>query len=120
MINNSDQKLYVYVLGIDADYSVTLLMPADGGVDAALAPHQPLNRSDVVPGDTGRYRFITIATPEIINAKAFEQTRTGTRELGRCDTALERLLCSAQAGTRDLSSPRVGAWTATVSSAIVQ
>ena len=120
VMNGSDQKLYVYVLGIDEDYSVTLLMPADGGVDAALAPHQPLHRSDVVPGDLGRYRFITIATPQMINARAFEQARTGTRSMGRCDTALERLLCSAQAGTRDLSAPRVGAWTATVSSAIVQ
>jgi hypothetical protein len=120
VLNASDRKRYIYVLGIDADYSVTLLLPADRGVDAALGPHQPLQRSDVVPDSPGRYRFVTIATDAPINAQALEQSRSGARDLGRCTSALERALCSAQDGTRDLSTPRVGAWTATISTALVK
>lgn len=120
VVNASDRRRFVYVLGIDEDYSVTLLLPADGGTDPALGPRQPLQRSDVVPDAPGRYRFVTIATDAPINAQAFEQARTGARDLARCVSALEKLLCAAQDGTRDLSTPRVGAWSATVSSAIVE
>lgn len=120
VFNASEQKRYIYVLGIDEDYSVTLLLPVDRNVDAALGPHQPWQRSDVVPDSPGRYRFVTIATDAPINAQALEQSRSGARDIGRCVSALERALCSAQDGTRDLSTPRVGAWTATISAAIVK
>lgn len=119
-VNKSDQKRFVYVFGIDANYSVTLLLPPDGGVDVALGAHQPLQRGDIAPNSAGQYRFVTIATDAPINAAALEQDGAGTRDLAGCVTALERALCSAATGARDVSAPRVGAWTATVSTAVVQ
>jgi hypothetical protein len=118
--NLRDDPRYVYVLGIDAEYSVTLLLPPNGGRDPALGARQPLKRDDVVPNSPGRYRFVTIATDAPINAQALEQDGAGTRDPGSCVSALERALCDAASGSRDPSTPRVGAWTATVSSAIVR
>jgi hypothetical protein len=68
----------------------------------------------------GRYRFVTIATDTPIDAAALEQDGAGARDPAACRSALERLLCAAATGTRDPSAPRVGSWTATVSTADVR
>jgi len=118
--NTSDQPRFVYVLGITDDGEVVLLLPPNDGIDQALGPHQSLKRIDVQLNSPGRYRFLTIATDAPINAIALEQDSAGARDVGGCKTALERLLCSAGAGVRDLSTPRVGSWTATVVTVIAE
>ena len=119
---DASRKLFIYVLGIDPQYAVAVLYPAPGAVDPAILPGKLVaNTGDGFRfGLPGRYRFITIATDLPINADALVQTGAGARDAAACRrTALERLLCAANQGSRDPSAPRVGDWTASVSVATV-
>lgn len=118
--NKRDSPRYIYVFGIDEQYSVTLLLPPSGTRDPALGPQQALARGNIKPRTPGRYLFLTLATDAPIDASALEQSGSGARDPGTCTTTLEKLLCSAATGTRDPTQPRVGNWAATVASAIVQ
>jgi len=118
VLNATDEPRFIYVLGIDDSYGVTLLLPPSGTRDPALGPRQPLQRR-VAMDSPGRYRFITIATDSPIDASALEQDGAGARDPAACRSALEHLLCAAATGARDPSTPLVGRWTATVSSADV-
>jgi hypothetical protein len=118
VLNATDEPRFVYVFGIDGSYAVTLLLPPSGTRDPAVGPRQPLQRR-IAMDSPGRYRFVTIATDTPIDAAALEQDGAGARDPAACRSALERLLCDAATGTRDPSAPRVGRWTATVSSADV-
>ena len=113
---------YLYVFGIDPTYGVALILPRPGENDDKIAPQRPHRIPDdpVVPTAPGQYRFVTIASEEQINAAALEQDGTNARGAVGCDTALERLLCSAKTGTRDPSAPKVGNWTAIVESVVVE
>lgn len=122
-VNNEGEKpRYFYVFGIDPTFGVALVLPQPGAADRPLAQFQPYrNPSDpVVPLVKGTYRFVTIATEQPINAAALEQDGTNTRSGTACRSALERLLCDAQKGVRDPSTPRVGNWEAIVESVIVE
>ncbi len=120
VVNHSDAPLYVYVFAIDKDLTVNLVLPPSGSDDTtALAPGAAVQRSDTGPVDPGRLQFLTLATPTPINAAALEQSGVGARE-GGCVNPLERILCAAAVGTRDPSVPRVGAWSAILSSAMVR
>lgn len=118
--NKRDMPRYVYVFGIDEQYSVTLLLPPSGTRDPALGPQQALARGNIKPRTPGRYYFLTLATDAPIDAAALEQSGSGARDPGSCTSTLEKLLCSAATGTRDPATPRVGSWAAIVSSVIVQ
>jgi hypothetical protein len=118
VFNDAGAARYVYVFGIDERYNVAVLLPPNGGRDPALVPGRPQSDSGATVTEPGLYRFVTVATDEPINATALEQR--GTRDPSGCRTALERLLCNAATGTRDPSVPRVGQWTAIVSSAIAR
>lgn len=118
--NISDDPRFLYVIGIDQDLDVKVLIPFDGGVDDALDGHSKPYRVVFVPGTPGRYKFVTIATDKKINAQALEQDGLGARDPASCRSALEQLLCSAATGSRDPATPRVGNWSATVANAIVK
>lgn len=112
-VNRARAPRFLYLLGIDPAYGVTLLWPTGGGVDPAMPWKRAVQR--VIAANTvGRYRFVTIATDAPINAAALQQDGAGTRDPAACVSRIERLLCAAATGTRDPSVPRVGAWTATV------
>ncbi len=120
VVNQSEAPLFVYVFAIDQDLTVNLMLPPSGGVDnTPLAAGAAVQRSDTGPVDPGRLQFLTLATPTPINAAALEQSGVGARE-GGCVNALERILCAANVGTRDPSVPRVGSWSAILSSAMVK
>ena len=120
--NLGTEARYLYVFGIDPTYGVALILPKPGENDSRIEPQRPHRIPDdpVVPTAPGQYRFVTIASREQINAAALEQDGTNARGAVGCDTALERLLCSAKTGTRDPSAPRVGNWTAIVESVVVE
>jgi hypothetical protein len=123
VINSNDDPRFIYVLGIDQEYSVTLLLPPNGAVDPAVAARQPLRVPDgqeISPSDPGLYHFVTIATDAPINARVLEQTSAGTRDVAACLTALARELCTDAETKREGAMPRVTRWTATVSNAIVR
>lgn len=118
--NRSGSPLYVYVLAIDRNYAVNLLLPANHGVDSALRPGLSVQRSDTGPDDIGRLQFLTLSTDAPINAAALEQSGVGGRDPAGCVSALERALCAAAKGTRDPAVPRVGTWSAILSSTQVK
>jgi|CXWL01.1.fsa_nt_gi hypothetical protein len=123
VVNRNEESRFIYVLGIDQEYSVTLLLPPYGALDPAIEAGQPLRipeGQDIAPSDPGLYRFLTIATDAPINATVLEQTSAGTRDQTACLTALARQLCSDSSGKRDPSMPRVGKWSAAVSNAVVR
>ncbi len=103
--NNADAPRYVYVLVIDSDFSITLLTPQD----APLQPTQP-QRITILLDTPGEKKFIALATQIRINAGVFEQSG-GDRDPATCSSALERLLCAANTGSRDATTPNSGAWT---------
>lgn len=119
VVNGADEPRHIYVFGIDESYGVTLLIPPSGTRDPAVGPRQPLQRR-LAMDSPGRYRFVTIATDTPIDAAALEQDGAGARDPSACRSALERLLCAAATGARDPSTPRVGSWTATVSTVDVR
>ncbi len=122
-VENQDIKpRYLYVLGIDPTFGVALIIPAPGAVDSKVEPLQAhrVPNDPLVPTAPGIYRFVTLATEERIDASAFEQSGTRERSGTACQSVLEKLLCDANRGTRDASSARVGSWTATVDTVLVQ
>jgi hypothetical protein len=122
-VNNEGEKpLHFYVFGIDPTFGVALVLPQPGAVDSPVARLQPYrNPSDpLVPLVKGTYRFVTIATEKPINAAALEQGGTNSRSGLGCKSGLERLLCDAQKGVRDPSTPRTGDWQAIVETVIVE
>jgi hypothetical protein len=120
--NLAEKPRYLYVLGIDPAYGVALIIPPPGAVDSKVDPlkaHRVPN-DPLVPTSPGTYRFVTLATDERIDASAFEQDGTKARSGTACRSVLEKLLCDANRGKRDPSSPKVGNWTATVDTVLVQ
>lgn len=113
---------HVYVFGIDPTFGVALILPRPGTVDAKLDSTTPLRIPDdpVVMTRPGLYRFVTIATDKPINAAALEQSGTTARGVGACASALEKLLCDANRGSRDPAAPQVGDWTAAVDTVLVE
>jgi Caspase domain len=120
--NEGDKPLHFYVFGIDPTFGVALVLPQPGAVDSPVERLLPYrNPSDpLVPLAKGTYRFVTIATEKPINAAALEQGGTNSRSGVGCRSALERLLCDAQKGVRDPSTPRTGDWQAIVETVIVE
>jgi hypothetical protein len=120
--NLGDKPRYLYVLGIDPAYGVALIIPPPGAVDSKVerlkahrVPNDPL-----VLTSPGVYRFVTLATDERIDASAFEQDGTKARSGTACKSVLEKLLCDANRGKRDPAASKVGNWTATVDTVLVQ
>ncbi|MEY4269668.1 MAG: hypothetical protein RLZZ58_884 [Pseudomonadota bacterium] len=120
--NQAAKPRFLYVLGIDPAFGVSVILPASAGNDARLAPRKPLGDIDdpVRLTQAGTYHFVTIATDEPISAAALEQQGTNARGGPACSSALEILLCNAGSGTRDPKAPRVGNWNAIVTSVIVK
>ncbi|MFN3748930.1 MAG: caspase family protein [Sphingorhabdus sp.] len=120
--NLGSSERYLYVLGIDPAFGVALILPQQGAFDSSIEPLKPHRVPDdpVVMTRPGTYRFVAIATERPINAAAFEQEGTRARAGRACAGALERLLCAANSGQRDVSAPRVGDWTAIVETVLVQ
>jgi hypothetical protein len=120
--NRGTRPRFIYVLGIDPRFGVSLILPASGGNDTRLAPMRPFGNPDDPVRLTmpGTYHFVTIATEEPISAAALEQQGTSARGTPACSSALEQLLCNASAGTRDPKAPRTGDWNAIVTSVVVK
>lgn len=120
--NLADKPRFLYVLGIDPAFGVALIIPPPGAVDSKIGANKAhrVPNDPLVPTSPGTYRFVTLATDERIDASAFEQEGTRARSGTACRSVLEKLLCDANRGKRDPSSPKVGNWTATVDTVLVQ
>ena len=117
--NLATEPRYIYVLAIDETFGVTLALPEGGGIDSAVAKGRPITASGTA-GTPGRLTFLTLSTDQPIKASVLEQSGAGARDPAACDSLLARALCAAQKGARDPSIPRVGNWTATVTSVIAK
>ncbi|QJB68519.1 caspase family protein [Parasphingorhabdus halotolerans] len=126
-ITNRNQKpRYFYVFGIDPNFGIAVIMPPPGAKDSALPEGRAYrNASDsnddpVIMRTPGTYRFLTIASEKPINPLALEQTGIAARGSNICQSALEKLLCNANEGKRGDPVPRVGEWSATMETVLVE
>lgn len=121
--NQAAGPRFLYVLGVDPEFGISLLLPSGGAIDQAIESGLPLRvpeGQDIKPNAPGTYRFVTLSTDAAINAQALEQTGLGTVDLEACLTALTRTACETAAAKRDAAMPRVNAWGATLSIAEVK
>lgn len=124
--NRSEKSRYFYVFGIDPNFGIAVIMPPPGAKDSALSEGRAYrNASDsnddpVIMRTPGTYRFLTIASEKPINPLALEQTGIAARGTDICQSALEKLLCNANEGKRGDPVPRVGEWTATMETVLVE
>lgn len=118
-INRGAQPAYIYVLAIDPRNTIDLILPLPDELDQAVRPDLPYRRDRIALNAPGVYRFVVIATDRPIRAEAFQQSGNGTRDPGVCISPLERLLCAANEGTRDPGVTAVGAWSASIATAMV-
>lgn len=119
VVNASDVPRHLYVLGIDEAYGITVLLPTGHGIDPPVDRRTPLTTTDIWPDTPGRYRFVTIASAAAVDISLFEQTGTARGDADGCTSALQQALCSAHAGRRDLATVNAAAWTAIVSSVVI-
>lgn len=117
--NRGSRPAYLYLLAIDPRNTVTLVVPRRGEIDQPIGPRRSYGRSGIWTDLPGLYRFVAIASATPIRADAFEQAGNGTRGIDACASPLERLICSANDGTRDASVSNVGDWSAQVSTLLV-
>ena len=118
LVNRSGAPRYLYLLAIDPSNAIVLVLPTQGEIDRAIAPGQPYRRSFGFDRP-GSYRFVSIVSDVPIRADAFQQSGSGTRDINACLSPLERLLCSASRGSRDVAVTRIGSWSASVMTAVV-
>ncbi|MEM8919301.1 MAG: caspase family protein [Pseudomonadota bacterium] len=119
IINRGDRPAFIYLLAIDPNNGVVLVLPRPGEIDQKIAPNRPYRRGPISFQVPGPYRFITIASEERVRVDAFQQSGSGIRNVGICNSPLEKLLCSASQGTRDPEVSEIGNWSAVVASAVV-
>lgn len=118
VINRGAQPAYIYVLAIDPQNAVDLVLPKPGEFDQPLPPNQPYRRSGMSFDAPGAYRFVVLASARPIRADAFQQAGTGARDLAACTSPLERLLCASSEGRRDVGVTAVSDWSAQVSTVL--
>lgn len=118
--NDGSEALYIYVLAIDPRNAVQQIVPRPNEIDAKISPGNYRRRDASAFSTPGTYRFVTIATDQKIRADALVQSGNGTRDIAACRSPLERLLCSANDGSRDPQVTSIGNWSVSVSSAIVE
>ncbi|MEF9978051.1 MAG: caspase family protein [Thermomonas sp.] len=118
VINRGTRPAYVYVLAIDPQYAVNVVLPKPGEFDRPLPPNQPYRRAGMGFDLPGAYRFVVLASATPVRADAFEQAGTGHRDLATCTSPLERLLCASSEGRRDAGVAAVGDWSAQVSTVL--
>ncbi|MEO0439376.1 MAG: caspase family protein [Pseudomonadota bacterium] len=119
VINRGDRPAFIYLLAIDPQNGVVLVLPRPGEVDQKIEPDRPYRRGPMSFQVPGPYRFITIASEKPVRVDAFQQSGSGVRNIDTCTSPLEKLLCSASQGIRDPEVSEIGDWSAAVASAVV-
>ncbi len=118
VINRGAHPAYLYVLAIDPQNAVNLVLPKPNEVDRPLPPNQPYRRADMGFDVPGVYRFVTLASTTPVRADAFVQDGNGSRDRAACVSPLERLLCASGEGRRDAGVAAIGDWSAQVSTVL--
>lgn len=118
VINRGAKPVYVYLLAIDPQNAVDLVLPRPGEFDQALPLNQPRQVSNMSFDRPGAYRFVLLASARPIRADAFQQSGSGSRDLAACTTPLERLLCASSEGQRAIGVTAVGDWSAQVTTVL--
>lgn len=119
VINRGDRPAFIYLLAIDPQNGVVLVLPRPGEIDQKIEPNRPYRRGPISFQVPGPYRFITIASEKPVRVDAFQQSGSGVRNIDSCTSPLEKLLCSASQGMRDPEVSEIGDWSAAVASAVV-
>lgn len=121
--NSAAEQRYLYVLGIDPEFGITLLLPPNGALDDPIGPGNNLvvpEGQNINPDAPGSYRFVTLSTDARIPAQALEQTGLATVDREVCLTRLSRQTCADAARARDPALVWVSAWAATLTLAEVK
>ncbi len=120
IVNRGTRPMFVYLLAIDPRNAVDPILPATDEFDQKLSVGtvNARARRNMEFKRPGAYRFVVIASDTPIRADAFEQSGNGTRDIG--GSPLERLIASANQGTRDPGVTAVGNWSAQIETAIVE
>jgi len=121
--NSAADKRYLYVLGIDPTFGISLLLPPNGARDEAKGVGEILEvpeGQEIKPDTPGWYRFVTLSTDAPIPAQALEQTDLSTVDQEICLTRLSRQACADAARARDGALIWVSAWAANLTQAEVK
>jgi hypothetical protein len=98
--NQSQQAVYIYLLRIDADNKLELLLqPRDIG-GTALAPGSLIEaKGKLIPLGPGRHLLVTIRSDEPVDPEIFTSDMPSGGDSSKCRTQLEQILCSIFSGT---------------------
>lgn len=112
--NTASVPRYLYVYAIDENYQVTLALPTGKGIDPKVEPDMRVTAAGW-PDTKGRITFLTLSTTQPLNAAVLEQSGVAARDPAACSaSALARVLCAAQRGSRDPAAASVGDWDASI------
>lgn len=114
VINKGARPAYLYVLAIDPDNAINLILPKPKEFDQTQPYNRPYRREHMKMDTPGAYRFVVLASATPVRADAFEQSGSGSRDLSACTSPLERLLCASSEGRRDAGVASIGDWSAQV------
>lgn len=115
LINQTQENRFLYVFGIGRRYEVTLVMPAFGGRNQAIAGGQPLRQpagQELIPDDTGPLRFVALSTDREMAAQVLEQSATDMIDEDACRRPLPGLFCAAGNSSRGGNFASIGNWSA--------
>jgi hypothetical protein len=120
--NKAAAPRYVYVLAIDPDAAIQQLLPYPAGSHDLLPPDGKLAVYPR-PRTVGSYRFLTIAANDQVDLSTFLQGRVRGNEPPpppcNAGSQLSRAICAVAVDKLDPAQPRIGAWTVTVTDAVV-
>lgn len=121
--NTNDTPRYIYVLGIDQEYSITLLLPPNQAIDPAVEAHQPLRvpaGQEITPSDPGFYFFVTFATDARIDLSVLEQSGAAALDAEYGDFPDGPKLTAREGPLPAYVMRKVNKWAVTINSATVK
>jgi hypothetical protein len=121
LINRAAEPRQLYVFHIGPKYDVTVVLPAFGGRDNAVAPGDALRDAvDIFPTDPGDIRIVALSASVSLDVSALEQSATDVVDVDACLSPLARNFCQRADTARAGTAGETRAWSAVVIPARVQ
>jgi hypothetical protein len=121
LINRAAEPRQLYVFHIGPRYDVTVVLPAFGGRDNAVAPGDALRDGvDIFPTDPGDIRIVALSASVSLDVSALEQTATDVVDVDACLSPLARNFCQRADTARAGTAGETRAWSAVIIPARVQ
>lgn len=122
VVNEAAAQRFTYVLAIGRRYSVTLVLPAFGGVDPALQPGQalaPPPGQRLRPNEVGDLVFVALSSDQPLPAGVLEQTGADVADPEACRSPVARAFCVSGSQARSGGGPPARDWSAAIVTARV-